>query len=73
MKTRQANRLIERLGGVVVRRRGSYHVYRLPGGRTFSIPYSGSHLELSTGVLHRLRRVLAGPPRSGKEGKMNGP
>jgi len=58
MKTRHAIRLIERIGGVLLRQKGSHRIYRLPGGGTFCIPFSGSHRELSTGLRQRLLRVL---------------
>ena len=75
MKTRQAMRQVERLGGVLVRQRGSHRIYGLPGGGTVCIPFSGSHLELSPGLRHQLRRILGRRGRAGvgKEGEMNGP
>lgn len=49
-------------GGVLVRRRGDHHIFRLPNGRVIDVPMGGSQSEVSTGLLMEFRRVLKYPP-----------
>jgi predicted RNA binding protein YcfA (HicA-like mRNA interferase family) len=61
VKTKHALRLVERAGGRLLRQRGSHRVYRLHDGRIFVVPFSGSHLELSPGLLCKLRKLGVRP------------
>lgn len=54
-------------GGVLVKRDGHHHHYRLPNGRTFVVPVGGTMSEAGRYLLPKLRRALAEPPR--KEGE----
>lgn len=49
-------------GGVLVRKDGDHHVYRLPCGRTFVVPMGGKHSEAKSYLLPKLRRLLQAPP-----------
>lgn len=49
-------------GGVLVRRRGDHHVFRLPNGRVISVPLGGSQTEVSNGLVGELKRALKYAP-----------
>lgn len=57
MKTKKMLNLIARHGGVLVRTSGSHRMYRL-GDKTLVIPFSGSHLEVSSGVKCKILKAL---------------
>ena len=60
-------------GGVLVRKDGDHHVYRLPNGRTIAVPMGGSQSEASTGLIAKFKRLLrdGGSVRlSGEKGKI---
>jgi len=57
MKTKTFMREIERAGAVLLRTKGSHKIYKL-GRDVFALSHSGSHTEVSTGVEHKIRRIL---------------
>ena len=46
-------------GGVLEKKVGDHHVYRLPSGRKIEIPVGGSQSEVSKFLERRLRKYLA--------------
>jgi predicted RNA binding protein YcfA (HicA-like mRNA interferase family) len=62
MKARELIRdHVEASGGVLERKDGDHHVYRLPNGRLFAVPVGGRSAEAKPYLLHKLRRVLREP------------
>jgi predicted RNA binding protein YcfA (HicA-like mRNA interferase family) len=49
-------------GGVLVRRRGDHHIYRLPNGRVIDVPMGGTQSEVSTGIMNKFKQALRYAP-----------
>lgn len=45
-------------GGVLVRKKGDHHVFRLPNGKHIEVPMGGSHSEALPYLVRRLKRLL---------------
>lgn len=45
-------------GGVLMKKDGDHHVYRLPNGRTFIVPVGGKHSEAKPYLVRKLRKML---------------
>ena len=45
-------RILSNVGGILVRKRGDHHCYRLPSGKVIPLPMGGKHREVS----HKVRR-----------------
>lgn len=45
-------------GGVLERKDGDHHVYRLPSGRTLLVPMGGSQSEIAPYLVSKLRRLM---------------
>lgn len=50
-------------GGVLAKKDGDHHVFRLPNGRTLIVPMGGSQSEAGSYLLPKLRRLLREAPR----------
>jgi len=53
-------------GGVLDRKDGDHHIYRLPNGRTILIPMGGSQSEIAPYLTSKLRRLLREPAPEGR-------
>ena len=68
MKAREfVRKLVLPAGGVLEKKDGDHHVYRLPNGRTLIVPMGGSQSEIAPYLTSKLRRLLREPPRSGSD------
>lgn len=45
-------------GGVLVRKDGDHHVYRLPSGRDMIVPVGGKQSEIAPYLFSKLKRLL---------------
>lgn len=52
-------------GGVLEKKDGDHHVFRLPSGRTLLVPMGGSQSEIAPYLVSKLQRLL-------REGKKEG-
>lgn len=59
MKSREfVRKHVEPAGGVLERKDGDHHIYRLPNGRKLVVPMGGSNTETHPYLLARLKRLL---------------
>jgi|HubBroStandDraft_2_1064218.scaffolds.fasta_scaffold88129_3 hypothetical protein len=63
MKTREfVRKHLEPAGGVLDRKSGDHHIYRLPNGHSFAVPMGGKQSEAANWLLPKLRRLLRVAP-----------
>lgn len=59
MKTRDVIRELVDAGAVLVRKRGDHHIYKLPTGLTVSVSVGGTRNEITYGMVHKVRKLIA--------------